>query len=82
VGFADEEDDLIGLSGTQGTVFATFIIERDGKLTEIEILQGVSPELDNETIRVINLMPDWVPGKQGGEPVRVQFTLPVRFVLS
>jgi TonB family protein len=69
-------------AGKQGTVFATFIIERDGKLTEIEILRGVSPELDEETIRVIKLMPGWVPGKQGGEPVRVQFTMPVRFVLD
>jgi TonB family protein len=69
-------------AGKQGTVFASFIIEKDGKLTEIEILRGVSPELDEEAIRVINLMPDWVPGKQGGEVVRVQFTLPIRFVMN
>jgi TonB family protein len=66
----------------KGTVFAQFVVEKDGKLSDVKIVRGVSAGLDAETIRVINLMPDWTPGMQRGQAVRVQFTLPIRFVLD
>jgi TonB family protein len=69
-------------AGKQGTVFASFIIEKDGSITDIKIIRGVSAELDAEATRVIKLMPAWVPGKLNGETVRVQFTMPIRFVLN
>lgn len=66
----------------QGTVFVTFIVEKDGSITNVEILRGVSDELDNEAIRVISSMPEWIPGKIDNKAVRVSFNLPIRFVLD
>jgi TonB family protein len=68
----------------QGTVFVTFVVEKDGSISDSRILRGIQngAELDAEALRVINLMPEWQPGKQRGEAVRVQFNLPIRFVLN
>jgi TonB family protein len=66
----------------QGTVFVSFVVEKDGKLSNTKILRGVSPELDEETIRVVKAMPAWNPGYHRGKAVRVQFYLPIRFVLN
>ncbi|TVQ94884.1 MAG: energy transducer TonB [Bacteroidetes bacterium] len=66
----------------QGTVFVTFIVEKDGSISNIEILRGVSDELDNEAIRVISSMPEWIPGKADNKTVRVSFNLPIRFILD
>jgi len=70
--------------GIQGTVFVTFVIEKDGSMSGSSILRGIQngADLDAEALRVINMMPDWKPGKQRGEAVRVQFNLPIRFVLN
>lgn len=68
--------------GLQGTVFVTFIIEADGSITNTEILRGVGGGLDEEAMRVINLMPNWTPGSQRGVAVRVQYNFPIRFVLD
>lgn len=65
----------------QGTIFVTFIVEKDGSITGVRVLRGVHPDMDAEAMRVIKAMPDWKPGYQRGEPVRVQFNLPIRFVL-
>ncbi|HCT70256.1 MAG TPA: energy transducer TonB, partial [Bacteroidales bacterium] len=56
--------------------------ERDGSLSDIRILRGLGYGLDDEVLRVIRLMPRWTPGKQRGKPVRVQFNLPVKFILN
>jgi protein TonB len=69
-------------NGIQGTVFVTFVVEPDGSITDARILRGIGGALDEEAIRVVNAMPPWVPGKQSGDEVRVQFNLPIRFVLN
>lgn len=69
-------------AGIQGTVFVTFVVERDGSITDVRILRGVGGGLDEEAIRVVRNMPRWTPGRQRGQAVRVQFNLPIRFVLN
>ncbi|MBT3303315.1 MAG: energy transducer TonB [Bacteroidetes bacterium] len=69
-------------SGIQGLVVASFIIEKDGRITDIKILKGVTPDIDKEVIRVLKKMPRWSPGKQKGKAVRVRINLPVRFTLN
>lgn len=69
-------------NGIQGTVFLIFVVEPDGKLSNISVLRGIGGGCDEEAIRVISIMPAWKPGKQFGKPVRVQFNLPLRFILQ
>lgn len=69
-------------SGIQGTVFVTFIVERDGTVTDVRVLRGIGGGCDEEAVRVIKSMPKWNPGKQRGRPVRVQFNMPIRFTLQ
>lgn len=66
----------------QGTVYVQFIVEIDGSLTHVEIKKGVDPDLDAEAVRVVKLMPKWIPGEQAGKKVRVKFTLPIKFRLQ
>ncbi|MVN91087.1 energy transducer TonB [Mucilaginibacter aquatilis] len=66
----------------QGRVVLSFVIEKDGKLTDIQVIKGVSPELDREALRVLKLAPAWKPGQQNGHPVRVKFTVPIVFQMS
>ena len=66
----------------QGRVFVSFVVERDGNLTDIKVLRTPSDDLGFETVRVLNMSPEWVPGKQYGIPVRVQYTVPVNFSLG
>lgn len=65
----------------QGRVLVTFVVEKDGSITDTEVLKSVNPDLDAEALRVINSMPAWTPGKQKGQTVRVKFTIPVIFKL-
>jgi len=65
-----------------GKVYVRFVVEKDGNISDIKVVRGVSPELDQEAIRVIKMMPKWKPGTQRGEPVRVTFTLPINFTLK
>ena len=69
-------------NGISGTVFVTFIIGKDGKVTDAKVLRGIGGGCDEEALRVIGAMPTWRPGKQRGEPVSVQFNLPIRFTLK
>lgn len=66
----------------QGRVMCKFIVEKDGSISNIEVVKGVDPALDKEACRVINSMPKWVPGKQNGKNVRCYFTMPVTFRLQ
>jgi TonB family protein len=66
----------------QGKVFVTFVVKSDGTVGDAKIARGVHPLLDSEAIRVINSLPAWTPGKQGGEAVSVSYTVPVQFVLQ
>ncbi|MBP3750122.1 MAG: energy transducer TonB, partial [Prevotella sp.] len=69
-------------NGIQGRVICTFIVERDGSITDTRVARSVDTSLDKEAVRVINSMPRWIPGKQNGSACRVKFTLPVTFKLQ
>ena len=69
-------------SGIQGIVFVSFVIETDGSIEDVIIAKGVSPELDEEALRVIKLMPKWKPGKKDGKNVRLNYTIPIHFLLQ
>jgi protein TonB len=66
----------------EGRVIISFVIEKDGRLTDIKILKGVVSELDREALRVLKLAPAWKPGQQNGKPVRVKYTIPVIFQMN
>lgn len=66
----------------QGTVYVTFIVEPDGNLTQIKILQGIGSGCDEEAFRVVKAMPKWNPGKKNGLPIRIQVTMPLAFTLQ
>ncbi len=66
----------------QGRVICTFVVERDGSVSDIRIAKSVDPSLDKEAIRVVSAMPRWIPGRQNGQNVRVKYTLPVTFRLQ
>lgn len=68
-------------SGIQGRVFITFVVEKDGQISNVRMLRGIGGGCDEEAIRVIKSMPQWIPGKQRNIPVRVQFNLPIKFIL-
>jgi TonB family protein len=69
-------------NGVEGIVVVSFIVEKNGKITEPKIVREIGGGCGDEVLRVVNLMPAWIPGKQNGEVVRVQFNLPVRFKLD
>jgi protein TonB len=69
-------------NGIQGRVIVTFVVERDGSITDVKVAKGVDPSLDKEAMRVVRSMPKWIPGKQNGTSVRVKFTVPVLFRLQ
>ncbi|MDO9255787.1 MAG: energy transducer TonB [Bacteroidales bacterium] len=68
-------------SGIQGIVYTSFVVETDGSLSAIRILKGIGGGCDEEAIRLIKAMPNWIPGKQADKPVRVQYNLPMKFSL-
>ena len=68
--------------GIQGRVFLTFVVEVDGSITDVRVLRGIGGGCDMEAVRVVKSMPRWIPGKQRGIPVRVQFNLPIKFTLQ
>ena len=65
----------------EGRVVVTFVIEKDGRVTEARVTKSVSPLLDAEALRIVGKMPRWVPGKQNGQTVKTKFTLPINFKL-
>lgn len=69
-------------NGVQGRVVVGFVVERDGSITDVNILRGVDPSLDREAMRVVKSMPRWNPGKQNGSAVRVKYQVPVSFRLE
>jgi TonB family protein len=68
-------------NGIQGRVFVAFVIDKDGKVIDVEILRGVHKILDKEAIRVVSSMPDWSPGIQKGKAVKVRYQVPINFKL-
>ena len=69
-------------NGVQGRVVCTFVVERDGSITDVRVIKSVDPSLDKEAVRVVKSMPKWIPGKQNGSAVRVKYTVPVTFRLQ
>ena len=69
-------------NGVQGRVIVQFVVNKDGSVSNDTVVRSVDPLLDAEALRVVRAMPNWIPGKQKGEPVRVRFTLPVTFRLD
>lgn len=69
-------------ASVQGTVYITFVVERDGSVSDVRVLRGIGAGCDEEAVRVIKMMPEWSPGKQRGKPVRVQFNMPIKFSLA
>ena len=68
--------------GKQGRVIVQFIVDKNGSVTNVNVVRGVDPALDAEAIRIVSAMPKWEPGMQKGQPVNVKFTLPVNFKLD
>lgn len=66
----------------QGHVVVSFVVGKDGHISDVTVLRSVDPSLDKEAVRVIRNMPRWTPGKQGGEPVKVRYNVPVSFRLN
>ena len=67
--------------GVEGRVFVEFIVEKDGSLTDVKIAKGIGAGCDEEALRVLNSAPNWNPGKQRGNPVRVRMVMPIMFKL-
>jgi len=69
-------------NGVQGRVVVSFIVEKDGSITDVRVVRSVDPSLDREAARVVSSMPRWTPGKQNGSAVRVKYNVPVMFKLQ
>ncbi len=69
-------------NGVQGRVIVSFVVERDGSISDVRVARSVDPSLDREAQRVVKSMPRWTPGKQNGSAVRVKYTVPVVFRLQ
>lgn len=65
-----------------GTVYVSFVIEKDGAVTNVKVLRGIGSGCDEEAVRVVKMMPNWIPGENKGKPVAVQYTLPIKFLLD
>lgn len=69
-------------NNTKGKVFASFIVEKNGTLTDVQIIRSLSPETDKEAVRVLNKSPRWNPALQNGIPVRVKYNMAINFALK
>ena len=67
--------------GLQGRVIVDFVVERNGTLTDIRVVKSVNPALDKEALRIVKLMPKWIPGRQSYKEVRVKYIIPITFQL-
>ena len=68
--------------GIQGTVYVTFVVEKDGQVNNVKVIRKLGGGCDEEAVRVVEAMPKWKPGKQRGKAVRVQYNLPIKFQLK
>jgi len=69
-------------NGTQGRVICSFVVEKDGSLTDIKVVRGIGGGCDEEAVRVLKASPHWTPGIQNGRPVRVAYSVPINFTLG
>ena len=68
--------------GVEGKVYVQFVVNKDGNITDVKTLRGISDDCDKEAERIVKAMPPWKAGKQNGKPVRVSFVLPIVFKLN
>lgn len=69
-------------NGIEGRVMVQFIVNKNGDLSDVRVARGVDPSLDKEALRLISIMPKWIPGKQNGKIINVRYTLPITFKLQ
>jgi TonB family protein len=67
---------------TQGTVFVAFVVGKDGTIGNVKVIRGIGNGCDEEAVRVVKLMPKWIPGEEKGKPVNVVFNIPIKFMLG
>ena len=65
----------------QGRVVVSFIVEKDGSLTDVKVVRSLDPSFDKEAVRIVKSMPKWEPGMWNGKPARVDYSIPIRFRL-
>jgi len=68
--------------GISGTVFVSFVVEKDGSISNVKLLKGIGGGCDKEALRVVSMLPNYEPGLQDGKPVRTQFNIPISFKLN
>ena len=68
--------------GVQGTVIINFVVNKEGKITRLKVVRGIGAGCDEEALRIMGVMPDWKPGMQGGKPVNVSYTVPIKFAVK
>ena len=66
----------------QGRVVITFVVEKDGSLSDVAVVKSLEKAFDEEALRAVKSMPNWIPGMQDGEPIRVKYAIPVNFRLK
>lgn len=66
----------------EGMVFVAFVIRKDGSITDVEVVKSVDPSLDAEAVRIVKLMPKWIPARNNGKAVNSKFKIPVSFRLK
>ena len=69
-------------NGVKGKVIITFVIDKSGDVTNVRVFRGIDPSLDAEALRVVKTLPRWKPGKQNGRTVKVNYNVPINFVLQ
>ncbi len=69
-------------AGIQGKVYVSFVVDEHGKVTDAKIARGIDPSLDKESLRVINELKTWKPGKEKGKAVKVAYTVPINYALD
>ncbi len=69
-------------AGIEGMVVVRFVVNKDGSISDVEVVRDIGGGCGDEVVRVVKQMPRWIPGRQAGQPVRVQYMLPVKFTLK
>ena len=74
--------DILDTSSVQGRVVVRFVIEKDGTVTNPKVVKSIDPVLDQEALRIVSIMPKWIPAKMNGKAIRTTYTVPVNFRLK
>lgn len=82
ISIVQEYPDIDRVLGNQGTVYVSFVVEKDGSVTNVKSIRGVSETLDREAVRIVRTFPKWIPGKNEYGAVRTRVRLPITFLLK